>query len=392
MGLSFFHTSSRCNKFKTRSVSPERAPVLGGVQCNIFKTRSVSPECAAANCNKIKSQVFCVTCQRIIMCSTSTPQLPFPLDCIGELLCQSECLKTTPINVIFRPLTQDWLVQCNQSKSLKTHKSAKFFASWLNDTCLLNITKCDGLFNIYKCCTAPDCLECPSIHIGYISVGTDSQWYIKTFKPISQSERVKRDEAEGNHKLFNSECDSELEQNVKKTSEFRGIAEHVSDDSLVLPTMEFAGVYVLKLEGVPYTHYVGCSKTVLARIKQHLRGDGAVCTARATSIEVRPLLTATSDYSASKLDDWERAETISQMYTLGINKVRGWHYVQQRHSDEDMRSIHKNICSYFGLCFKCGVEGHMTAQCKSLFRAQWMCMLHRNGYFNQHSGARGWKR
>jgi len=88
------------------------------------------------------------------------------------------------------------------------------------------------------------------------------------------------------------------------------------------PSMEYAGVYVLKLGGLPHMYYVGCSKTVLARIEQHRRGAGAACTAGATSIEVLPLLTEGNE---ADLDGWERAETLTLMYTFGIDKVRGWH-------------------------------------------------------------------
>ena len=134
-------------------------------------------------------------------------------------------------------------------------------------------------------------------------------------------------------------------------------------------TMEYAGVYVLKLGGLPYTHYVGCSKTVLARIEQHKRGAGAACTAGAMSIEALPLLT---EGSVSDLDAWERVETLTQMYTVGVNKVRGWHYVQRELSDEDKRGIHRNICSRNNLCYRCGFGSHMVTKCFARSQALWM--------------------
>jgi len=135
----------------------------------------------------------------------------------------------------------------------------------------------------------------------------------------------------------------------------------------------YAGVYVLKLGGLPHTHYVGCSKTVLARIEQHRRGVGAVCTAGATSIEVLPLLTLPLKKGDDiDLDSWERAETLTLMYTIGIDKVRGWHYVQRELSDDDRRSIHRNICSYNSLCHRCGFSSHMMTKCSARERALWM--------------------
>ena len=139
------------------------------------------------------------------------------------------------------------------------------------------------------------------------------------------------------------------------------------------PTVEYAGVYVLQLEGLPHTHYVGCSKTVLVRIEQHRRGAGAVCTAGATSIKVLPLLTLPlKEGNDIDLDSWERAETLTLMYTIGIDKVRGWHYVKREHSDNDRHSIHDNICSRNGLCLRCGFGSHMMTNCFARYRAFWM--------------------
>ena len=139
------------------------------------------------------------------------------------------------------------------------------------------------------------------------------------------------------------------------------------------PTVEYVGVYVLKLEGLPHTHYVGCSKTVLARIEQHRRGAGAACTAGATSVEMLPLLTLPlKEGDDIDLDAWERAETLTLMYTIGIDKVRGWHYVQRELSDDDRRGIHRNICSRNSLCHRCGFGSHMVTNCFARYRALWM--------------------
>ena len=138
-------------------------------------------------------------------------------------------------------------------------------------------------------------------------------------------------------------------------------------------TVEYAGVYVLKLAGLSHTHYVGCSKTVLARIEQHRRGVGAVCTTGATSIEVLPLLTLPlKEGDEVDLDSWERAETLTLMYTIGIDKVRGWHYMHRELSTEDRYGIHHNICSRNGLCLRCGFGSHFATNCFARHRAFWM--------------------
>ena len=139
------------------------------------------------------------------------------------------------------------------------------------------------------------------------------------------------------------------------------------------PTMEYAGVYVLKLQGLPHTHYVGHSNTVLACIEEHYRGTGAACITGATSIEVLPLMTLPlKEGDDIDLDAWERAETLTLMYTIGIDKVRGWHYVKREHSDDDRRSIHHNICSRYGLCLQCGSGSHMVTNCFARYRSLWM--------------------
>ena len=165
-------------------------------------------------------------------------------------------------------------------------------------------------------------------------------------------------------------------------------------------TAEHAGVYVLKLEGLPHTHYVGCSKNVLARIEQHRRGDGAECTARATSIQVLPPITPPVMIGGKvNLNCWEMVETLTLMRTLGINKVRGWQYVKRYLSDEDTRDIYKNICSHYSLCNKCGSGDHMSAQCNALHSASWMGGRIQTGFVHpkqrwntSSNNRRGWRR
>jgi len=134
-------------------------------------------------------------------------------------------------------------------------------------------------------------------------------------------------------------------------------------------TAEYAGVYVIKVEGLPFTHYVGSSSTVIARIEQHRRGEGGACTRNATSIEQVEL---TTQGGADKLDSWEREQTLSLMYTLGVDKVRGWHYVQHTHSDSDRREIFRNICSFHSLCYRCGFGSHQATKCFARRCASWM--------------------
>ena len=134
-------------------------------------------------------------------------------------------------------------------------------------------------------------------------------------------------------------------------------------------SIEYAGVYTLKMQGMPFKYYVGSSQTVMARIAQHTRGEGAVCTNGATLIEQLPLVTIGS---IECIDDWERGETLTLMYTMGINQVRGWRYAQRELTDQQKEDIIGNICSRNTLCHRCGFGSHMISNCRARRSSFWM--------------------
>jgi len=134
-------------------------------------------------------------------------------------------------------------------------------------------------------------------------------------------------------------------------------------------SIEYAGVYTLKLQGMPFTYYVGSSQTVIARIAQHQRGEGAVCTKGATSIEQLPLVTPGN---VENIDDWERGETLTLMYTMGINNVRGWRFAQRELTDQQKEEIVGSICARNKLCNRCGFGSHMISNCRARCRSFWM--------------------
>ena len=134
-------------------------------------------------------------------------------------------------------------------------------------------------------------------------------------------------------------------------------------------SIEYAGVYTLKLQGMPFTYYVGSSQTVIARIAQHQHGEGAVCTKGATLIEQLPLVTVGN---VENIDDWERGETLTLMYTMGINNVRGWRFVQRELTDQQKEEIVGSICARNKLCNRCGFGSHMISSCRARYRSFWM--------------------
>ena len=129
-----------------------------------------------------------------------------------------------------------------------------------------------------------------------------------------------------------------------------------------------AGVYVLKLHGLPYQFYVGSSKNISARVDQHRNGTGAVCTQDATRIEYVSRIPC---QSLKELDDMERKETLDRMYKYGINQVRGWKFSTKVLSEAHKQQALEDICCRFNLCLKCGETKHFVGECRSKTKAKW---------------------
>jgi predicted GIY-YIG superfamily endonuclease len=118
-----------------------------------------------------------------------------------------------------------------------------------------------------------------------------------------------------------------------------------------------SGVYVLQKEDGSF--YVGKSKNIANRLKQHIAGVGAVCALG--SVFRVPAMTAPilNDFEA-----WERSETLARMRYHGISMVRGWMYTSEYLDDSQREHAFQQICEKCDLCRKCGGEGHFAAQCK----------------------------
>lgn len=113
-------------------------------------------------------------------------------------------------------------------------------------------------------------------------------------------------------------------------------------------------LYVLKLEGGKY--YVGKSKNVAERYKQHLSGDGATWTRSHKPlklIESRPL----------KNDHDETNLTKDLMKKYGVDNVRGGAYVSLVLDEATKSVLEREFRGNTDACFKCGEIGHFAGRC-----------------------------
>ena len=129
------------------------------------------------------------------------------------------------------------------------------------------------------------------------------------------------------------------------------------------PPRPTQGVYVLKMDGGKY--YVGKSRNIEERLRQHAAGEGAAC-AKGKCTQVPPMTERMADMEA-----WERAETLARMFGHGIDKVRGWMYTTPQLSPEMREHAFLQICERFDLCRRCGRKSHFITECRVSSRAHW---------------------
>lgn len=113
-------------------------------------------------------------------------------------------------------------------------------------------------------------------------------------------------------------------------------------------------IYVLKLECKKY--YVGKTKNVNNRFKQHQNGYGAEWTKKYKPLSMESYHLSTGPY--------DEDNTVKEMMgTHGIDNVRGGTYSQCRLSDETMEFLLTEIRHADNKCLKCGNSGHMIRFC-----------------------------
>jgi hypothetical protein len=131
------------------------------------------------------------------------------------------------------------------------------------------------------------------------------------------------------------------------------------------------GVYRLRL--ADGTYYIGKANDVEARIRHHRTADPrdkVACLRSGVGFERVGLLVPDGSRYDS-LDDWERKETLANMYAFGINSVRGWQFCQCTLYESAWREAFRNICCMKDLCIRCGGGSHFASECRATFFVEW---------------------
>ena len=125
------------------------------------------------------------------------------------------------------------------------------------------------------------------------------------------------------------------------------------------PPSTGTSVYILELENGRV--YVGTSKDVARRVREHTAGTGSAFTKafKPTGVRLPRLGNVSGDGDAA-----ERDETLRYMMLKGIPAVRGWRYSRVDMPQTEFDDAETNIRELYDLCRKCGFPGHFVSNCR----------------------------
>lgn len=113
-------------------------------------------------------------------------------------------------------------------------------------------------------------------------------------------------------------------------------------------------LYVLQLVSGKY--YVGRTKNVADRYKQHIAGEGAAWTRKYSPTKLIETRAMKGDHDETNL-------TKDLMKKYGVDNVRGGAYVTVTLDDATKSVLEREIRGNNDRCFKCGLGGHFAGQC-----------------------------
>lgn len=112
-------------------------------------------------------------------------------------------------------------------------------------------------------------------------------------------------------------------------------------------------IYVLKLESGKY--YVGRTKNLDKRYKDHLSNKGSSYTKKYAPLEIIEKYENMNPFEEDKI-------VLEYMYKYGIDNVRGGSYSMTNLSQIDIYNIKKKLWGAMDLCFICG-RSHFSNRC-----------------------------
>ncbi len=119
-------------------------------------------------------------------------------------------------------------------------------------------------------------------------------------------------------------------------------------------TKDTISIYVLKLTYNKY--YVGKTRNIFIRYKQHLNGNGSFWTKKYKPIIIEKLLEDSDDYDEDKY-------VKIYMSKYGLNNVRGGSYIQEKLTYNQKRFLQNELRMANNLCLCCGSNKHFAKTC-----------------------------
>lgn len=121
-------------------------------------------------------------------------------------------------------------------------------------------------------------------------------------------------------------------------------------------------IYVLELSSNKY--YVGKSKNIPERYRQHIEGTGSAFTQKYKPLRLK-------DTRAIK-SDFDEDNTVKElMLKYGIENVRGGSYSSIYLTESQKECLQIELFSAKNACFSCGKIGHYASECSITHTVLW---------------------